>query len=97
MNQKLFNDPGIKMMAGKLQTIIIMLVFFLLLHWLYAEEIKNSDKPAKGESTFDIKKIWEINTAGQDPFGNIDDILISTKGDICCYDSKNMKYSISLS
>ena len=92
MNQKLFNDPGIKMMVRKLQAIVIILVCFLLANGLYADEIKNTDKPAKGESTFDIKKVWEINTAGQDPFGNIDDILISAKGDICCYDSKNMKY-----
>jgi hypothetical protein len=92
MNQNLFNDPGIKMKPGKLWTIIIILVCFLLAHGLYAEEIKNTDKPAKGESTFDIKKVWEIDTAGEDPIGNIDDILISAKGDICCYDSKNMKY-----
>jgi len=92
MNQKLFNDPGIKMKVRKLQSIIIILVCFLMAHGLYAEEIKNSDKPAKGESSFDIKKVWEINTAGEDPFGNIDDILISAKGKICCYDNKNMKY-----
>lgn len=92
MNQKLFNDSGIKMKVGKLQAIIIILVCFLLAHELYAEEIKNTGKPAKGESTFDIKKVWEINTAGEDLFGNIDDILISAKGVICCYDNKNMKY-----
>ena len=64
----------------------------MLAHELYAEEIKNTGKPAKGESTFDIKKVWEIDTAGEDPFGNIDDILISAKGRLCCYDNKNMKY-----
>jgi hypothetical protein len=85
MNQKLFK-------VEKLQAIIIILVCFLLVHELYAEEIKNIGKPAKGESTFDIKKVWEINTAGEDLFGNIDDILISAKGIICCYDNKNMKY-----
>ena len=92
MKQKLFNNSGIKMKAGKLRTVIILLVCFLWAYGLYAEEIKNSDKPAKGESTFDIKKVWEIDTAGEDPLGNIDDILISTKGRICCYDNKNMKY-----
>lgn len=92
MKQELFNDPGIKMKPGKLQAIIIILVCFFVALGLYAEEIKNSDKPAKGESTFDIKKVWEINTAGQDPFGNIDDILVSAKGHICCYDNRNMKY-----
>ncbi|MGD2085036.1 MAG: 6-bladed beta-propeller [Candidatus Aminicenantes bacterium] len=92
MNQKLLNNAGIKMKAGKLRTVIILLVCFLWAYGLYAEEIKNSDKPAKGESTFDIKKVWEIDTAGEDPLGNIDDILISAKGRICCYDNKNMKY-----
>ncbi len=92
MKQELFNGSGIKMKPGKLQAVIIILVCFLVVLELSAEEIKNSDKPAKGESSFDIKKIWEINTAGENPFGNIDDILISSKGDICCYDNRNMKY-----
>jgi hypothetical protein len=92
MTQKLFNDSGIKMKVGKLRAVIITLVCFWLTHGLYAEEIKNTGKPAKGESTFDIKKVWEIDSAGEDPFGNIEDILISSKGIICCYDNKNMKY-----
>ena len=85
MNQKLFK-------VWKLKAIIMIAVCFLLAQGLYAEEIKNTGKPAKGESLFDIKKVWEIDTAGEDPFGNINNILVSVKGVICCYDNKNMKY-----
>ncbi len=91
MSKTFFTNSIIKMKGGKLQAIIIILFCFLLAHGLYTE-IKNTDKPAKGESTFDIKKVWGIDTAGEDPFGNIDELLVSEKGVICCYDNKNLKY-----
>jgi len=91
MNQKSFMNLNIKMDTGKLQTIITVLFCFLFVSGLCAE-IKNTSKPIKGKSLFNIKKVWSTDTAGEDPFGNIDDILISAKGTICCYDNKNMKY-----
>jgi len=80
MSRKLFTNIG-----------IIILFCFLSTYGLYAE-IKNSGKPAKGEIIFDIKKVWGIDLAGEDPFGNIDGLLISDKGVVCCYDTKNLKY-----
>jgi hypothetical protein len=80
MSQKLFTKIG-----------FIILFCFLSVQGFPAE-IKNTGNPARGESSFAIKKIWGVEMAGETPFGNIDRLLISESGVICCYDNKNLKY-----
>ncbi len=67
-------------------------LFFLILLFcgllLYAE-IKNRDKPAKGEWDFKLEKIWEIEKAGDEIFGQPFSITVSDDGMLYVFDPKN--------
>jgi hypothetical protein len=60
---------------------IFGLFLFLFIPLLWAE-IKNSDTPLKGEWDFAPVKVWEINRAGKDVFGEPDRIRVSDEGTV---------------
>lgn len=93
MNQKPQTHSNLKIKREKLQSITI-LIFFIFFSIGLFPQAENPNIPVRGESLFDLKKLWSIDTADEDPFGNINNILISDKGTICCYDNKNMKYHL---
>ena len=71
---------------------------FLLLLFLISTVsfalVKNSDKPKLGEYHFKLKKVWEIEKAGDDFFGTIQSMVVSKDDKICLYDWKILKYYI---
>jgi len=59
---------------------MIFVLFLFLLMPLLDAEIKNSDKPSRGEWDFAPVKVWEISRVGDDVFGEPDRIRISDEG-----------------
>lgn len=53
--------------------------------------IENADKPLKGAWDFQMEKTWEIRQAKNDVFARPWQILVSDKGFVYLYDSKNRK------
>jgi hypothetical protein len=56
--------------------------------------IGNPDNPLKGDWDFQIQKIWEIESAGKDVIGEVQDIAAAADGRIYIADSKNIKIFI---
>lgn len=71
-------------------------LYLFLLAPLLLAEVKNSDKPLRGEWDFSPKKEWEIFRVGADMFSEPDRIRISDDGTIYISDPANgMNYIVS--
>lgn len=74
----------------KMKEVSIFMV--LLLFWFsLSAEVVNKDKPLKGQWDFKLKKVWEIDQAGDELFGNLNTLLVSADGFIYVRDNKNDK------
>jgi hypothetical protein len=58
---------------------------------LLLSEVKNTDKPQKGEWDFKPAKVLEIDTAGSDVFGIPANMQVSDEGYLYVYDKENKK------
>jgi hypothetical protein len=65
---------------------ILLIVVFPLL-----SEVKNADKPLKGEWDFKPAKEWEIESAGADVFGVPANMQVSDEGYLYVFDRENRK------
>jgi hypothetical protein len=63
----------------------VLLFCGLLLH----ADIKNRDKPAKGDWDFKMEKIWEIEKAGDEILGQPFSMTVSDDGILYVFDPKN--------
>lgn len=72
-----------------MKILILLLCFFVT--FSFAGEIKNPDKPLKGNWDLKLKKVWEITKAGDEelafPFGQ----LVCDNGNLVIFDAKNGK------
>jgi hypothetical protein len=68
---------------------ILILMVMLLLWFSLSPEVVNKDKPLKGQWDFKLKKVWEIDQAGDELFGNLNTLLVSADGFIYVRDNKN--------
>lgn len=73
-------------------TLFISVFLFYIMAFNLHGEIKNTNKPVKGESTFNISEIWQIDGAEGNPFGNIREILVSGDGTLLCLDDKFSRF-----
>jgi hypothetical protein len=76
-----------------MKSIIVFLVLTIFSASLFAQ-IKNPDKPLKGKWDFQLKKVWEIEDAGEDVFADVQNIRAAKDGRIYIADSKNCKIYI---
>jgi len=58
---------------------------------LLLSEVKNADKPLKGEWHFNPVKVWEIESAGADVFGVPANMQVSDQDCLYVYDQENKK------
>jgi hypothetical protein len=66
------------------------LVFILLLSIaLFQAAVVNPDKPLKGEWHFKLKKVWEIDRAGDDVLGKPFSLTTTEDGILYVYDAAN--------
>ena len=72
----------------------VLLVLLFLTFFLSAADVKNADKPAKGQWDFKIQKVWSIDAAGDDFLGEINSIRVSGNGTVYFHDGKNKRYYI---
>ena len=69
----------------KRRFILFVLVFSIFLH----ADTKNPDKPALGTWDFQLEKIWEIETAGEDVFGQPFVLTVADDATLYVFDIKN--------
>ena len=67
----------------------LLLFIFLISGLLLYSDIKNRDKPAKGEWNFKMEKVWEIERAGEEIFGQPFSMTVSDDGMLYVFDPKN--------
>jgi hypothetical protein len=78
----------------KIIMVVILLLVILLADFLCAANVVNEDKPAKGEYVFPLEPVWQVDGAGDTPFGNVVSIPVSEAGIVYCRDLKNKEYYI---
>ena len=78
----------------KLIMVVIFLLVIILADFLCAAIVVNEDKPAKGEYVFPLEPVWQVDGAGDTPFGNIVSIPVPESGYVYCRDLKNKEYYI---
>ncbi|MCK4835149.1 MAG: 6-bladed beta-propeller [Candidatus Aminicenantes bacterium] len=61
---------------------------------LLFNQVVNPDKPEKGSWDLQMKKIWEIDSAGNDVFGDIQEINVTADGKVFVLDAKNFRIFI---
>ena len=69
---------------------IILLIMILFLTLFLAPEVRNPDRPLKGDWDLKVKKVWDIGEAEGEPFAQ-PVITVSGDGTCCIYDYKNLK------
>ena len=67
-----------------------LLIFLLPLF----SEIKNRDEPERGDYTFAIKKIWQVDGAGDEFFVKLWQVAVDDEGTVFCHDNRNFKFYI---
>jgi hypothetical protein len=72
--------------------ISILLIPVVLLH--PALEVKNADKPLKGNWDFKPGLVWEIDRAGNETFGRVDQMLVNGKGVLYVNERSKINYII---
>jgi len=77
----------------KMKNLFLILILVLTLS-LFSAEIKNDDMPARGEFRFRLNRIWEVESAENDVFAEVRQVLIADDGTVYLYDSKNLRYYI---
>jgi hypothetical protein len=71
---------------------VMLLIFSFFLSPLWAgSEIKNPDRPLKGEWDFKPEHVWTIGKAGEEPLARPGALLVSDDGTVYVYDPKNRK------
>lgn len=76
-----------RMMKKALWFLSVLLIVVPLL----LSEIKNADKPLRGEWDFKPAKEWEIDSAGSDVFGIPANMQVSNEGHLYVYDRENKR------
>jgi len=72
----------------------LFILVFIIASCLTFGQIMNPDKPEKGHWDLQMKKMWWIETAGNDVFGAIQEIDITPDGKVYILDAKNFKIFI---
>jgi len=68
---------------------ICFLIFFIFTIISLHSAVVNYDKPLKGKWDFAQQKIWETETAGENVFGEVQNIAVAESGDVFVADMKN--------
>jgi hypothetical protein len=69
-------------------TLILVVVFCCLFLSHLSPEVKNRDKPAKGELDLNPVKVWQVDRVGEDVFGYPFTLRVGSEARIFIYDSK---------
>lgn len=69
--------------------IIVMFLGLIVLSVSLFAQVENPDKPFKGNWDFQIKKIWEVESAGDDVLAEVQNIRTAKDGRVYVADSKN--------
>jgi hypothetical protein len=71
------------------RTLITAAVFCFFFIALLSAEVKNRDKPAKGEWDFNPVEVWQVDRAGEDVFGHPFTLRVSDEGSLYIFDMGN--------
>lgn len=73
---------------------IVPVIIMILLTVSMFSQTRNPDKPLKGKWDFQMKKMWEVEMAGNEPFGIIQNIRSADDGRVYILDAKHFKIHI---
>ncbi len=76
-----------------MKKIVLVMLVFTLTASLFTQ-VKNPDTPLKGKWDFQMKKNWEVEEAGNDVIGSVQNIGSADDGRVYILDSKNYKIYI---
>jgi hypothetical protein len=76
--------------AARLILILVFSVFILSLN----AGVKNENKPLKGEWNFQLEKVWEVDSAGEDVLVQARTIQVDDKGNIYLLEGKHSKFYV---
>jgi hypothetical protein len=71
--------------------IILTLLFCVT---LFGAEVKNQDKPLKGIWDFNLKKTWEVPSAGEEPLVQVRQFQVDDAGNIYLFEGKYLKFFV---
>jgi len=71
--------------------IILILLFCVT---LFGAEVKNQDKPLKGTWDFNLKKTWEVSSAGEEPLVQVRQFRVDEGGNIYLFEGKYLKFFV---
>ena len=71
--------------------IILILLFCVT---LFGSEVKNQDKPLKGTWDFNLKKTWEVSSAGEEPLVRVRRFRVDDAGNIYLFEGKYLKFFV---
>ena len=72
----------------------ILLFSVVLYSTAFAGDITNTAVPLKGEWTFNLQKVWQVNTAGDELLADVRNIQVDKNGQIYFYDLKLRKFFV---
>lgn len=76
-----------------MKRLLFLLIFLFSIFLIYpVSEIKNVDKPLKGNWDFGLEMVWEIDRAENVFLGYIDQILVDEQGTIYINDNSKINY-----
>lgn len=78
----------------KMKLTVILLAFFTVNLLLWSTEVRNLDKPLKGDWNFQLEKVWEIDTIGEDILTQVNNIRIDEGGNIYLLENRLTKVFI---
>ena len=70
---------------------LYILVLLVTVSFLFSE-VKNQDKPLKGQWDFELKEVWTVDKAGDKPLVKPRHLMVSKDGTNYLYDGKNVEY-----
>ena len=74
---------------------IVVLIFLLLLFFhIYGNEVINTNQPLMGKWDFKPEKIWETDSAGNDPLIRISTLRIDQNGNLFVFDMKTSRFHV---
>jgi hypothetical protein len=71
--------------------IILILLFCVT---LFGAEVKNQDKPLKGTWDFNLKKMWGVSSAGEEPLVRVRQFRVDDAGNIYLFEGKYLKFFV---
>lgn len=73
---------------------VTFIILFVFCFSLWGNTVKNPDKPLKGEWDFNLQKLWEVDSAGDNILARISSIRLDKNGNVYIFERKSSKFFV---